>query len=80
LAVVVVAASVVVVAAVVGCVSVVTGAVVVVTGAVVPDGSVGGGSARALAAPSASSTPAVMPAITPRSCTDGQYYGSSRGV
>ena len=69
--------AVVVAAVVVGVVSVVTASVVVaivvvVTSVVVVDGSVGGGSARALIAPSATSTPAVMPAITPRSRTSGQ--------
>jgi hypothetical protein len=56
-----------------GCVAVVTSVVVVGGGEVVVDGPVDDGSARTVAAVSKSSSPAVMPAITPCSRTDAQY-------
>jgi hypothetical protein len=58
---------------------VVVSAVVVGGGEVVVDGLVGDGSARTFATANvSSSSPAVMPAITPRGLTDGQYR-CSRG-
>jgi hypothetical protein len=59
--------------------AVVVSAVVVGGGEVVVDGLVGDGSARTFATANvSSSSPAVMPAITPRGLTDGQYR-CSRG-